>query len=337
MPDLNLLSIDLAISSKRELAYVLMNLPISKYIISIGSSPGILTGKDVNPTLGNNFQMEWDDVGNKVLIHNDYPIYSGGDYYSIDETNELKSISISVPSSLNGKTLKITVGIELEQEVTFVTPASVDKVVSQINTNITRITATKVETDKVLLTPVSGFCFNIGNGDANSIFGFTDGQIVPSDKTIALTSLLKPPNQYNHIFLVNGAFHIGSLEIKSTSTPSEPIPVGTKVNYMGWVYRDDNDEIVVRNIGRLIDLAFLMNTITYLEYLDDNKDMKVTLKNNKLRFTGFFGPNVIKTIKEVGLSIIDDTGLPVMVAYSKVSDHTLLSSENLRISWKIIV
>lgn len=316
-------SIDLAISSKKEIAHVLKNLlSLNRYTIAVGSSPGLLPGDsgtatagtsgtqivcagktwtndqwinfrvdvpgkgcgvvtdnsndtlivsispapistdtftislDVNPTLGNNFQLQWDDVLGKVVIHNDFPIYSGSEYYYLE-----------------------------------VIDPNVDKELT-----------------------------------------------VTSDLTDASTP-------YNHLFLVNGSGHIGQLNIVASADTQQPTPPSGTLLYIGWVWRGPNDEIVTHNVGRLIDTAFLINNVQYVDYLDEKSFSKVidpelatnTLVTNILRFTAFFGPNITKTILEVGLFIKDDLGNSHIFAYSKVDQHNLLESENLRIIWKIVI
>jgi len=251
MSGLNPSSIDLAVSSKVQMASVLKDLlPSARFVIAVGSGL-VETGKDVNPTQGNNFQMEWDDGSEQVVIHNDFPVYIdtlSQDYYYIDAID---------PST---------------------------------------------------------------------------------DKYIALASLTNGATPYNHLFLVNGSAHVGSIEIKATANTTEPTPVGTKVIYIGWVYRGNNDEIILHNVGRLIDLTFLSNPVTYLDFLDLNNGVKVTIQpTNILRYTGFFGPTIVKTIREVAIFIKDSDAYPHMFAYSKVTDHSLLESESLRILWEVII
>lgn len=249
MSGLNPSSIDLAKSSKRELARILKNLhPLSKFSVAIGS--GVVTPTfEVNPTLGNNFEMEWDEPGQQVVIHNDFPAYSGGAYYYIDVIN----------------------------------PAT--------------------------------------------------------DKIVPLASLSAGVTPFNHLFLVvSGTPNIGNLEIVDTATSAEPLPIGVKLIYIGYVYHGVDDIISVVNIGRLIDLAYLIEDVSYVEYLDENKTATITDDiTNILRFTTFFGPNITKTIAEVILFIKDDISTLRGFAYSPVDSHNLLPSENLRIAWKITV
>lgn len=249
MSGLNPSSIDLAVSSKVQIASVLKDLLSSaRFAIAIGSGL-VETGKDVNPTLGNNFQLEWDDGDEQLIIHNDFPIYIdtlSQDYYYIDTTD---------PST---------------------------------------------------------------------------------DKTIPLASLTS--GKYNHLFLVDGAAHIGSIEISPTTDTIEPTPAGSKVIYIGWVYCGSSDEIILHNIGRLIDLTFLSNPVSFLDFLDLNNGTKVTVQpTNILRYTGFFGPTIQKTIREVAIFILDSDAYPHMFAYSKISDHSLVESENLRVLWEVII
>jgi len=249
MSGLSSSSTDLAISSKREIARVLKNLQVdSKYAIAIGDGV-VVPGKEVNPTLGNNFQMEWDNTGNQVIIHNDFPAYSGGNYYYIET-----------------------------------------------------------------LTPAT-------------------------DKYIPLASLTDDITPHNHIFLVvSGTPHIGNIEIFPSATASEPTPIGTKLIYIGCVYRGGNDEISIVNMGRLIDTAYIAGNVAYVDYLDNHESRKFIIEQtNILRFTAFFGPNLTKTINEVMLFIKDDASFLRGFAYTPVTSHTLLSSENLRISWKITI
>jgi len=255
MSGLNPSSIDLAVSSKVQIASILKDLlPSARFIMAIGSGLAE-TGKDVNPTLGNNFEMEWDDGTEQLTIHNDYPVYIdtlSQDYYYIDAID---------PST---------------------------------------------------------------------------------DKVIALASLTSGATPYNHLFLVQETpvpvAHIGKIEIYPTANASEPIPVGTRIVYIGWIYRGANDEIILHNMGRLIDLAFLANTITYLDFLDINTGAKVTIQpTNILRYTGFFGPTIVKTIREIAIFILDTNAYPHMFAYAKISDHSLLESENLRIMWEVTI
>jgi hypothetical protein len=316
-------SIDLAVSSKKEIARVLKSyLSLNRYTMSIGSSPGILAGDsgtatagtigtqivcagktwtlnqwvnfrvevsnggagvvtansadtlivtispapvatdtfiismDVNPTLGNNFQLQWDSILGKVIIHNDFPIYSGSEYYWLE-----------------------------------VIDPNIDKQLSV---------------------------------------------------TVDLTDAATP---YNHLFLVNGVAHIGQLNIVASADTQQPTPPAGTLLYIGWVWRGPNDEIVTHNIGRLIDTAFLINNVQYLDYLDEKSFAKVvdpalstkTLASNILRFTTFYGPNITKTILEVGLFMKDEFGNTHMFAYSKVDLHNLLESENLRIIWKVVI
>jgi len=248
MSGLNPSSIDLALSSKREIARVLRSLQDTfKFALAIGG--GIVTvGKEVNPTLGNNFQMEW-DIGNaRVIIHNDYPVYSGGDYYYID---------VAVPAT---------------------------------------------------------------------------------DKYITLASLSESPTPFNHFFLVESAPNIGNIEIVPASTIAEPSPVGIKLLYIGYAYRGVNNIISVTNIGRLIDVAYLIKNTSYIDYLDENTSEKISADpTNILNYVAFFGPNVTKTVTEVILFIKDDISNLRGFAYSAVPSHTLLSSENLKVSWKITI
>jgi hypothetical protein len=254
MSGLDPASIDLAISSKSQIANVLKDfLPDNRFTIQIGTTALVPTF-NVNPTLGNNFQMGWDSVLHQLTIHNDFPIYSGGDYYYIDVIN----------------------------------PA----------------------TDKVI--PIAN---------------------LPSD--------LAPYTPYNHIFLVvpvSPTPHIGNIEIVATATTEEPDPIAVKLLYIGWVYEGDANKIIVRNIGRLIDLSFATNYISYLDYLDDNTKAKVTqAATNILRFTGFFGPGMVKTICELGLFMTDDVSLSHMLAYAKISPFYMSASENVRIIWNIVI
>jgi len=249
MSGLSSSSIDLAISSKREIARILKALlPYDKFSIAIGSGV-VVAGKEVNPTLGNNFQMEWDNTGNQLVIHNDFPIYSGGNYYYID-----------------------------------------------------------------VLTPAT-------------------------DKYILLADLSDNITPYNHIFLVNsGNPNIGNIEVVATANISEPTPVGTKIIYIGCAYRGSNDEINVINMGRLIDVAYIVSNVSFIDYLDLHEYRKVLIEpTNILRFTSFFGPSLTKTVNEVMLFIKDDASFFRGFAYSPVTSHTLLTSENLRITWKITI
>jgi hypothetical protein len=242
-------SIDLAATAKREIARVLKNLLAdSKFSIAIGNGV-VVVGKEVNPTLGNNFQMDWDSVNNRIIIHNDFPIYSGGDYYYIDIT----------------------------------TPAT--------------------------------------------------------DKYILLATLSDNITPYNHIFLVSsGNPHIGNIEIVATANLNEPIPLGTKLVYIGCAYRGSNDEINIISIGRLIDLTYIISNVSFIDYLDLHESIKLIADStNILRFTAFFGPNITKTINEVMLFIKDETSFLRGFAYSPVATHIILPSENLRVAWKITI
>ena len=320
MSGLNLSSIDLAISSKPQIASVLKDLLLSnRFLIQIGSgqlevadtgnsdgdttdtsieddgqgwtvnqwrgmrcsiagkgsavissndadtltliAPGI-TGAagggdnfdiiaDVNPTLGNNFQIEWNDSSNQIILHNDYPIYdTGGNYLFMNTADP------------------------------------------------------------------------------------TTDQVVP------IATLNQDPSPYNHFFLVNGVpgSHTGTLERVASSGQAEPTPVGVKVIYIGWVYRGTANQIIVKNIGRTIDISPLSKAVSFIDYLDENTKIKVTLYDtNILRFTAFFGPGVTKTIREVGMVITDEVSFPHMFAYSRVPDQALTDTENLRVLWEITI
>ncbi len=241
-------SIDLAISSKRQIARVLKSLhPFNKFAIAIGSGI-VVIGKEVNPTLGNNLQMEWDTLNTRVIIHNDFPVYSGGNYYYID-----------------------------------------------------------------VLTPAT-------------------------DKYISLSTLVDSTTPYNHFFLVDsGNPNIGNIEIVVTANENEPVPVGTKLIYIGYAYRGINDEIVIVNIGRLIDLAYLIKDVSYVDYLDEYLDKVSPLQTNILRFMGFFGPGITKVVTEVIIFIKDDLSALKGFAYSPVTSHSLTPTENLRITWKVTI
>ena len=324
MSGLNPVSIDLAITSKQQLARLVLEYLPSRYTLFIGSSPGLYTipartagagtdatkivdsaapawvtdqwknfivnvyragiflgsgvitandattlsvaiaaapttadtydiTYDVNPSLGNNFQMDWVASGGYLLIHNDFPIYSGGDYYYIG----------GVP------------------------PLNLDV--------------------QILLA---------------SLTGGSTGSATP----------------YNHIFFVNGVAHTGSLSTVATASQTKPTdPSGTLV-YLGWVYRGYNDEIIVKNNGQLIDTAFSQKVVSYIDFLDYNKGNKVIIApTNILRIIGFFGPNITTTIKEVGLFIRDGSSVQHMVAYAKVAAQALTASESLRVIWKLII
>lgn len=249
MSGLNPSSTDLAVSSKREIARVWRDLQAyNKFAIAIGDGV-VVAGKEVNPTLGNNFQMEWDNINNRVIIHNDFPIYVSSVYYYIDVINPL------------------------------------------------------------------------------------------TDTYIPLASLVSSNTPYNHFFLVvSGNPNIGNIEMLPTASTNEPSPIGTKLIYIGYVYRGGNDEISVVNFGRLIDTAYIAMNTAYVDYLDEHEGRKFTVEpTNILRFTAFYGPNLVKTITEAMLFVKDDASFLRAVAYSPVTSHTLLASENLRLSWKITI
>jgi len=56
-----------------------------------------------------------------------------------------------------------------------------------------------------------------------------------------------------------------------------------------------------------------------------------------LRFGAFFGPGIAKNIYEVAMYILDDDGHSHVVAYAIVPQNILLTSESLRILWKVII
>lgn len=315
MSGLNPESIDLAITSKPQIARILQEYSPSKYSIRVGGSPGFVTetgvatagtdgtkieksgagwtpnewqyayvtvpgkGKglvtsndadtlvvaitpaptssdtfivsfDVNPIMGNNFEMTWDESNTRVIIHNDYPIYSGSDYYHMENLDP-----------------------------------SVDKYVP-LNPDLT------------------------------------------NDAT-----------PYNHMFLVDGAAHVGNLEIVVSSSQTKPTPVGVETLYIGWVYRGVNDEIIIKNVGRMIDQAFEISTVSNIDFLDLHTNVKVTeFATNLLKYVAFFGPGITKTINEVGLFVQDVAAEAQLFSYIKLeTTHSLADAENLRVSWKITV
>ena len=90
--------------------------------------------------------------------------------------NGLTSDAIPVPSVVNTKTLKLTVGSNPQDTVTFAGVASAANIATQINSAMTYAQAQVVETSKILVYSVSGAAYTIDDGDANTNFGFYEDE-----------------------------------------------------------------------------------------------------------------------------------------------------------------
>lgn len=94
---------------------------------------------------------------------------------ALQGTADLSGITLS---TLNTKVFKIDEDTTTEQTVTFTTPSSVDDIAAQINTQTTNITASIVSGRYLKLlsdTTGTGSAITVGNGNANSILGFSTG------------------------------------------------------------------------------------------------------------------------------------------------------------------